>query len=236
MFKKPALVNTVLVRENITEGQRVEKFDVQALVAGKWTTVASGTTIGVKRIIVFPQVKASALRLVITSVRGKADIAGVEAYDITLPGETSSAMPGYKTLPAAGWTVTSDTQPAADAAKAFDGNPDTYWTSAKGAGVKTFAVDMQKDVPVAGFVYTPRGGDDKAGTIFHYRFYTSTDGKEWKQVPASGEFSNIVNNPISQNVFFAPVKARYFKIEALDEVAGRDYVTIGDISILAPTD
>ena len=50
---------------------------------------------------------------------------------------------------------------------------------------------------------------------FRYQFFVSMDGKSWKEVPASGEFSNIMHNPLPQMVAFSQkVQARFIKLEA----------------------
>ena len=51
---------------------------------------------------------------------------------------------------------------------------------------------------------------------FRYKFFVSADGKNWKEVPTNGEFSNIMHNPLPQTVAFGQkVQARYIKLEAL---------------------
>lgn len=61
----------ILLGENISFGQRVERFNVEAYINGKWSVVASGTTIGYKRILFTGTVKTSRLRLNI--LKAKAD-------------------------------------------------------------------------------------------------------------------------------------------------------------------
>ena len=76
-------------------------------------------------------------------------------------------------------------------------------------------------------------GDDLRGTIFKYRFYVSTDGKEWTLCRTNGEFSNIMHNPIPQFVYFnEPHTARYFKIEPLCDINGEEATSIVEIGIL----
>jgi alpha-L-fucosidase len=63
----PTTFDVVKIRERIELGQRVEKFAVDAWVDGAWTQVASGTTIGPRRILRFPHVTATKVRLRIAS-------------------------------------------------------------------------------------------------------------------------------------------------------------------------
>jgi alpha-L-fucosidase len=64
------MFNLVLLQENITVGQRVEKFSLECLTAdGRWVTLTSGTTIGYKRLLRFPLTKARKVRLCIMGSR-----------------------------------------------------------------------------------------------------------------------------------------------------------------------
>jgi alpha-L-fucosidase len=51
----PATINMLDLRENIEAGQQVSAFAVDALVDGSWTEVASGTTIGHRRLLTLPE-------------------------------------------------------------------------------------------------------------------------------------------------------------------------------------
>lgn len=73
-------INTVLLQEDITKGQRVEMFNVEGLVNGEWVLLTEGTTIGYKRLLRFSDVTPTRLRINITSSRDVANIAKVGAY------------------------------------------------------------------------------------------------------------------------------------------------------------
>jgi alpha-L-fucosidase len=75
-------VNCLLVQEVIRLGQRVEEFSVEAMAREGWTTVARGTTIGYKRLIRFPTVAASCLRLNLLGARACPAISRISAYAI----------------------------------------------------------------------------------------------------------------------------------------------------------
>ena len=77
---KDAIFNTLLIQEDITKGQRVEAFTLEALCNGEWTQIAEGTTIGYKRLLKFPDTKADKIRLTITSVRNRAIISEIGLY------------------------------------------------------------------------------------------------------------------------------------------------------------
>ena len=47
-----------MLQEDITKGQRIEAFTVEALTDNSWKEVAKGTTIGYKRLLRFPTIKS----------------------------------------------------------------------------------------------------------------------------------------------------------------------------------
>ena len=50
--------------------------------------------------------------------------------------------------------------------------------------------------------------------VANYEILAGDSPETLRQI-ASGEFSNIRNNPIRQDVFFAPVDARYIQLKAV---------------------
>ena len=52
-----------MLQEDITKGQRIEAFTVEALTDNSWKEVAKGTTVGYKRLLRFPTIKADQLRI-----------------------------------------------------------------------------------------------------------------------------------------------------------------------------
>ncbi|ONK57007.1 uncharacterized protein A4U43_C10F15600 [Asparagus officinalis] len=61
--------NVVQVQEPIQMGQRVIEFHVDVIKDGEWITITNGTTIGYKRLLMFPMVKAQFMRLTIDKSR-----------------------------------------------------------------------------------------------------------------------------------------------------------------------
>jgi alpha-L-fucosidase len=80
-FGKPTLFNRFLAQEYIRLGQRVKAFTVEAFVDGNWKEVARATTIGYKRILRFPAVKATQVRLTITDSKCSPVISNIGIYD-----------------------------------------------------------------------------------------------------------------------------------------------------------
>jgi alpha-L-fucosidase len=70
------------LQEDIREGQRVERWVFEVENRGEWVQAASGTTIGYKRLLRFPAVKAHRVRLRILSSRLDPVIARVGLYKL----------------------------------------------------------------------------------------------------------------------------------------------------------
>ncbi len=64
-FDKPQRVNYYQIQEDITEGEHIRAYRIEALINGKWATVAKGSSVGHKRIEAFPEVEAQAFRLIV---------------------------------------------------------------------------------------------------------------------------------------------------------------------------
>ena len=83
-FAKPTAFNRFLVQEPIRLGQRVKSFTVEALVDGQWKLIDKQTTIGYKRILRFPTVEATQLRLTILDAKGSPLISNLQVYKAPL--------------------------------------------------------------------------------------------------------------------------------------------------------
>jgi alpha-L-fucosidase len=70
------------LQEDIRQGQRVELWEFEVEDHGHWVQVASGTTIGYKRLLRFPPVTASRVRLRILSSRLDPVIAKIGLYKL----------------------------------------------------------------------------------------------------------------------------------------------------------
>jgi alpha-L-fucosidase len=77
---KPQKVSYVLIQEYIRLGQRVKNFSVEAWKNNVWENVATGTTIGHKRILPLGTVETSKIRINITDAKACPLISNVEIY------------------------------------------------------------------------------------------------------------------------------------------------------------
>ena len=222
--KSGAMVNTFLIQEDITKGQRVEDFLVEVYSNGAWQYAAEGTTIGYKRLLRFSDCQPEKVRVTIRGSRATANISNVGLY-YAEPLQDENARVRMSHVNTAEWKAVG-----AYAALAFDGNAATAWTT---EGRSALTVDMGKEESVAGFCYAPVAAEDLSGTIYKYNFYVSTDGQNWTKCNTNGEFSNIMHNPVPYFVRFGKTyQARYFKLEPVSEINSAQKTTIGDIGIL----
>lgn len=76
----PTTFDTIEIGEDISKGQNVAEFLVQAEVNKKWITLASGTTIGNKKLIRCNPVTATNIAIKVTKYLGKVKIAKFGLY------------------------------------------------------------------------------------------------------------------------------------------------------------
>lgn len=222
--KPGAMVNTFLIQEDITQGQRVEDFLVEVYTNGAWQYAAEGTTVGYKRLLRFSDCRPEKVRVTVRGARGTANISNVGLY-YAEPLQEKDAKVRLSDVKTDTWKTVGT-----DASAAIDGQRETAW---KAEGLVPLVVDMGKEEAVAGFCYAPVAEEDLTGTIYKYRFYVSTDGENWTECDASGEFSNIMHNPIPYFVRFGKTyNARYFKLEPVSEINAAARTSVGDVGIL----
>ncbi len=203
-LKPSSKINLVLLQEDIARGQRVESFRVEARANGRWQLLGEGTTVGYKRMFRFPEVEAEALRITIGSARLEAHISNVAAY-YAPDVEEQQAAPAWNDLPRDSW---------------------------KKVAARPLAIDLGKEVVLKGFTYAPLNEQAKPTMAYRYKFYVSIDGKAWTEVPANGEFSNIMRNPLPQTVEFAQLrKARFIKLDATAPNAATAVVEVEEIGV-----
>src|ERR1700733_2023683 len=80
-FARPISFDRVVTMEWLVEGQRVQKYTIQIMGGDKWKTIYSGTTIGHKKIDIFPRVSAQRVRLNILSSFGTTRIREFQLFD-----------------------------------------------------------------------------------------------------------------------------------------------------------
>ena len=208
-FGAPTTFNRFLVEEDISLGQRVKKFTLEAKIDGEWQPlkdelVEEGdglTTIGHRRIICFHPVRATRLRLTINEAKAEPIIKKLGVY---LAPELTADIPDSGEKKSSGLHI-------------FFSNP------------RQMMIDFDTEQTFTTFRYLPPQ-DTKDGIITHYTLWSSIDWTNWTKI-ASGEFSNIVNNPIWQTITFPETKVRVFRLEA-DALYSGERMGYGDIEIV----
>ena len=208
-FRRPTNFNRFVAEEDIALGQRVKKFTLEALVDGAWLPLTDElaedgdglTTIGHRRIICFPTVKASKVRFTIVDTKAEPVIKKIGLY---LAPVLTADIPNSGEKRSSGLHI-------------FFSSP------------TQMLMDWDTEQTVTGFRYLPPQ-DGTGGAITHYTLWGSTDWNNWTKL-ASGEFSNIVNNPIWQNLTFPATKVRMLKFDA-DRLASGERMGYDDIEVV----
>ena len=208
-FQKPTPFNRFVAEEDIRQGQRVKKFTLEALVDGKWlplkdALVENGdglTTIGHRRIVCFPTVNATKLRFTITDSKAEPIIKRTSVY---LAPELTGDIP--------------------DSGEKRSSNLHYFFSNPR-----QMMIDWDTEQTISAFRYLPPQ-NTKDGTVTHYTLWASTDWTNWTKL-ASGEFSNIVNNPIWQTIKFPTTKARILKLDA-DRLASGERMAFDDFEVV----
>ncbi|OYW16733.1 MAG: hypothetical protein B7Z54_09505 [Sphingobacteriales bacterium 12-47-4] len=78
----PTEVNAIVLQEDISKGQRVESFVIELVDDKGQLHKIMGTTIGRKRIMTFPVIKAKTVKVRVLSSRGKAILKPHKIYRI----------------------------------------------------------------------------------------------------------------------------------------------------------
>lgn len=86
----------ISIQEPIALGERVTEHHVEARVDGTWTTIASGTTIGERKLHRLSPVTADRVALVITAARAAPAISEVGFYDWEQGQAASGSLAGHR--------------------------------------------------------------------------------------------------------------------------------------------
>lgn len=292
-FEKPTEFNRLLLQEYIRLGQRVKKFSVDAFVNDEWKEIENQTTIGRKRILRFPNVTATKLRLnildskacpVLSNIgvykaskvlvapkitrnkKGEVNIqsfdTGLDIYyskDGTEPDLTSTkytkpfilrskstikaivydksdkkqsnVSTEYFDVAKTKWKMAGEFKGIDRAEFIFDGNENTAWVLRNKPPV-SFIIDLGEKVNVAGFRYLPDQGRRNEGIILNYEFYVSNDAKNWPKPLAKGEFANIKNSPVWQQINVPVTTGRFIMLKAITSADDNGMVGIAEFDII----
>lgn len=226
-FKKPQLMNRIMLQEYIPLGQRVKKFAVEYLDGKTWRSVEQGeetTTIGYKRLLRFRTVEAKSVRVRIIDSRGPICLNNVGIYyggkDAQLTW--NSTAEAIKSLPFA--ILGTD---KAEWEKATDRNPQTVWFCKD----NEVLIDLGSEQEISALQYLPDQSEGRRGLIHTYTIAACDAKGGNERVLKSGEFSNLQNNPILQTVTFNATKTRYVKLRAERMVVAGEAMGFAELGV-----
>ncbi|MGQ7868642.1 alpha-L-fucosidase [Sunxiuqinia sp. sy24] len=126
------------------------------------------------------------------------------------------------------WTVVGT-----DAAKLalFDGKSYTSWVSAN--NVKEVVVDFGEAIAFSGLTYLPDQARWSRGIALNYQISISEDGENWTEL-ATGDFSNIRNNPITQTIDLGKkVTSQFLKFATTAAADGQCVLGIAELDVIS---
>lgn len=202
-LKDNSEINVLVIQENISEGQRIESFNIDIKTETGWKNIVKGTTVGYKRIFRVDGFMSDKLRVTINQTRGDfANVCNVAAYYAD-EFENANTKNVINDIPRDKWKIISD-------------NP--------------FVIDLGNSYEVNSLIYAPSSG--KNNLVFKYDLYVSNDGLEWIEIKKNAEFGNIVNNPVPQTITFAKSEfIRFVKINATSMEGTNSSIDLKEIGI-----
>lgn len=225
----------IRLRENIKLGQRLDSVWVDVWENDAWYPLTMATSIGSSRIIPLQNpvtVTKLRLRLFAPVAPTLSDFGLFREAQI----DFSAQQQERQGLDRSRWTVIESGFRGGDLAMAVDSDLATFWLSDETSLPQQMVIDLGQNHDLTGFSYLPRQDGNPSGLISRYVAELSADGNNWQQA-SRGEFSNIVNNPVSQYVeFSSPIAARYlrFTVEAVANSQGsRMPVAIAEFNVYA---
>ncbi len=199
--KKVTFDKISVYEDKDTEVQRVSSFEIQYWDGNEWKSCASGEKITDKGVTLeFEPVTAQFVRLYCKRIVGdSASISEFEVYNggkkLAIPSSdaTETYAPGYHS--------SSDYGADYDAAKAFDGDPETRWNAANGASVNQWLlISYGKTVTVDSVVLSE--ALNRIST-FEIQYW---DGTAW-QTCASGTAIGA-----HKEISFTPVQTKLIRL------------------------
>ncbi|MCA9468722.1 MAG: discoidin domain-containing protein, partial [Nitrospira sp.] len=178
--------------------------------------------------IVFPNVGTYTVTFTVTDSLGRQD---------PFPGKITVKVLNSpnSVLPRSDWTikyVNSEEVILANngAGNVKDGNQNSFWqTQWNGVeGPHEIQVDLGSVFEIDAIRYLPRSDGSSDGRIKRYHIYISSNGNEWGQPVAIGEF---IDSASEQRVQFTPKAGRFVRLVALSEVNNNRWASVAELNI-----
>ena len=121
-----------------------------------------------------------------------------------------------------------------DASYLVDGDPSTIWHTMYSITLAKYPhwvdFDAGKQKVIKGFSYLARQDGSLNGCIKDYEIYVSNDNKTWGEPILKGHFEKTAK--LQKVMLNKPVKARYFRLRALNEQNGQDYASGSEFTLI----
>ncbi len=225
-LSKATKINRVLLQEYIPLGQRVKSFVVEYQLKGKWNAIDSKeetTTIGYKRILRFPTITTDKLRIRFIDARGCLCINNIAAY---YSGSDDQKITDRNELKVEGYSFVLSGVDPVEMNKAVDRNKLTTCFVKDNKVV----IDLGQKRWVHALYYLPDQNSPRKGLVSNYELSEGDQSGDAKVI-ATGEFSNIRNNPVWQTVYFSPVYTRYITFKATRTIQDGEPFGLAEIRI-----
>lgn len=286
LFPREIKFNRIMLAENISNGQSVKRFTVEALVDKKWRTIDEQTTIGYKRILRYPEIRAKAIRVKLNDSHTKIELSAFELFNATIAqavpsiyrdkdgfvkisngdqhadilyttdgrkpskgkaklykepflfnqiGEINAIATSGKSVSDVAtrdFRYTKDKWSVVGYSSAdsiiFDDNVSTAWISPRNQ--MDVIIDFSELKDIKRIKWTPDQARWARGIVSQYEFSVSDNGIDWSDPVAKGEFGNIVNNPIEQEIeLLNGARGRYIRFRAIKTVADQPMIGISEL-------
>ena len=158
------------------------------------------------------------------------------SFDGTYFGATASLHLGISNK---GWKIlsfSSEHDATYSAAKAIDGNPNTYWHTSWTTNQPHphhLAIDLGKETTITGITYLPRQDRRVPDSMVESgSVELSKDGKIWHKA-GDFTFGNLLNDPTQRSLTFKKAaKAQYARFTSKTGAQGKPYAGAAEIGIL----
>ncbi|MHC8950527.1 glycoside hydrolase family 2 TIM barrel-domain containing protein [Sphingobacterium hungaricum] len=144
------------------------------------------------------------------------------------------SFPKIESIPMEILSASSQERGEGNAEHLIDGDPSTIWHTMYSVTVAQYPhwvdFDAGTTKKIKGFTYLPRQ-DGSNGHIKTYKIQLSSDGKNWSEAVAEGEFDK--GKGLKTISLSKPIEARYIRFTALSSQNGQDFASGAEFVVLA---
>lgn len=200
-YGKVITLNTFLIQEYITLGQRVDSFAIDIWKDDNWLQVADKSTIGYKRIISVPNMITNKIRLRIKSAQASPVISEFAAYQV---GQVAEHQDPNKNFALGKNVIVSDTHSSYSGDNAVDGSLETRWATNDSISSCNIEIDLAESVEF-NKVYIKQLQQRIGNYTIDY-----FNGREWKRAYTGSDLGE------EEEIYFEKVSGNKLRLNILD--------------------